>query len=397
MRVLLADDSRLVRHGVGNALREWGFEVLEAHDGLEAWAHLQQQPDIAIAVLDWQMPGLEGPEVCQRLRTLEQRAYIYTIMLTAQSDELGVSKAIELGADDYITKSAPLHELQARLKAARRIVLLQQRLIEDGRRLGRAQRMEALGNLAAGMAHELNTPVQYISHNTEFLHEEFSKLLSCLQDTTSKTLPACPDLAYLRTEIPATIAQTLQGLERVKQIINALRDFTSPAGSEWCSTEISRLVESSVTIAQNQWNEYATLALELPVGLPTCECIPQDLSQAILQIVLNAGQAIQRKVKGTTARGLITVRAECCEATLCITIEDNGIGIDPEIREQIFDPFFTNREVGSSLGTGLAFVHSAIVERHQGLIDVHSEVGVGTRVVLRLPLVRTQERELLPK
>jgi signal transduction histidine kinase len=156
-------------------------------------------------------------------------------------------------------------------------------------------------------------------------------------------------------------------------------------------------VESSVTIAQNQWNEYATLALELPVGLPTCECIPQDLSQAILQIVLNAGQAIQRKVKGTTARGLITVRAECCEATLCITIEDNGIGIDPEIREQIFDPFFTNREVGSSLGTGLAFVHSAIVERHQGLIDVHSEVGVGTRVVLRLPLVRTQERELLPK
>jgi len=384
MKILLADDSLLVRECIGSALREWGYTVEVAGSGDEALTRIREDADIQIAILDWQMPGLDGPEVCAKLREGEQSRYVYTIVLTAAADGQSIVEAMEQGADDYLLKAAPREELRARLKAASRIVELQLRLRQDAKRLAQAQRMESVGNLSAGMAHELNTPVQYISHNLEFITQELKKFLDCIAAHRIE-IPGL-DVPFLRSELMPACNETREGIERVKSILNALRDFSATSAQERAVVSVNELVSTASVLCRNEWHDVAELVLDLSPENPRCRCIPQDISQITLQLILNAAQAIQQKVGLSRERGRIGVATEVVSGKLRLSVSDSGCGIPDGIREKIFDPFFTTRTVGTGIGAGLSLIYSAAVERHRGTIDFESRIDVGTTFHITLPL-----------
>lgn len=384
MRILLADDSPVVRECIGNALRDWGYDTTVVNDGEQALARLRADSGLELAILDWQMPGLDGPEVCRRLREGEDSRYIYTIVLTAATDGQSITEAMNQGADDYLLKNAPRTELHARLKAARRIVELQQKLRSEAKRLAHAQRMESVGNLAAGMAHELNTPIQYISHNLEFITQEMSKVLEALK-ASGVTLSGV-DVPFLLAELIPSCRETREGIEKVKSILNALRDFSVHSSEERSIVSLNELVETAITLCRNEWNDKADLVLKLSDQAPRIRCIPQDVSQVALQLTMNAAQAIERRYHNEGEKGLIEVSTEVAGSSVRIKVHDTGCGIPVDIRDKIFDPFFTTKAVGSGIGAGLSLIHSAVVERHQGTIEFESEVDVGTTFVVTMPM-----------
>ena len=384
MRILLADDSEIVRRSIGSALEGWGFDVVCAADGTEALKHLLTDASLRIAILDWQMPGMDGPDVCARLRSADNSRYVYVLVLTAATDGQSVLEALNKGADDYMLKAAPRAELEARLKAGARIVELQQRLINDAQRLAQAQRMESVGNLASGISHELNTPIQYVSHNVEFVAEEIEKLVDHLN--RSPVLLPGVDIEFLGQELVPACRETLTGLSHIKSIVDAIRDFSSSSACERNVTSLNSLVSAASALCRNEWVDIAELKLELAPEEPLLMCIPQDIQQVALQLILNAIQAIQAR---PTPRGRSNERIQVCTALegelVRLSVSDTGCGIPEEIRSRVFDPFFSTREVGSGRGAGLALVYSAVVERHGGTISFDSQIGEGTVFHVVLP------------
>lgn len=277
------------------------------------------------------------------------------------------------------------------------------RLLE--RQLVQAQKLESIGQLAAGIAHEINTPIQYVGDNTRFLKEGFEdldRLVERYQDLARASRERAGveevlhrvietadeiDLDYLREEIPAAIEQSLEGVDRVAKIVRAMKEFSHPGNEEKTLTDINRAIENTVTVARNEWKYVADLDTKFDEVLPPVPCLPGELNQVILNMVVNAAHAIAEVVgDGANGKGNIFIRTRKEGEWAEIRIEDTGAGIPEEIRERIFDPFFTTKQVGRGTGQGLSIAHNVIVEKHGGTIDVDSEVGKGTTFIIRLPL-----------
>lgn len=267
-----------------------------------------------------------------------------------------------------------------------------------------AQKMESIGQLAAGIAHEINTPIQYIGDNVRFLEEgfvtlrglqaDFEQLLIC-----GKTGASCPetvanvkaameeaDLEYLLDEMPKAIAQSLDGIARVSHIVQAMKHFSHPGTTEKTLVDINRVIDSTVTVARNEWKYTADVITEFDPNLPLVPCLPGDFSQAILNLIVNAAHAIKDVVGDSGDKGHIVLSTRCSGAWTEIRIRDTGTGIPNSVRSRIFDPFFTTKEVGRGTGQGLSIAHSIIVEKHGGEISFETETGKGTTFLLRLPL-----------
>lgn len=269
-----------------------------------------------------------------------------------------------------------------------------------------SQKLEAVGQLAAGIAHEINTPVQFVGDNLNFLKEAFQDILSLatLLNAVTQDDPPTPaeakdllariqkkgeevDIEYLGQEIPQAIQQSLDGLQRVSRIVLAMREFSHPGEEGKINMDINKAIESTITLTRNEWKYSADLTTVLDPDLPTVKGHPADFNQALLNIIINATQAVQEKVKkeeGQKGRIEISTRQDGREIEICI--RDTGPGIPPEVRSRIFDPFFTTKEVGKGTGQGLAIVHNIIVQKHGGRINLETNVGEGTAFYLRLPL-----------
>jgi PAS domain S-box-containing protein len=292
---------------------------------------------------------------------------------------------------------------------ARRGALLLGREITDQKtlesQLVQAQKLEAIGQLAAGIAHEINTPSQYVGDNTRFLKDGFASLLDVLgkqaalleaaaegraTDTLIREVREAveaADLGYLTEEIPAAIQQSLEGLGRITRIVSAMKEFSHPGADTKTPVDVNRTIESTVTVARNEWKYVATMELDLDPALPAVCCLPSELNQVILNIVVNAADAIREATgEGADGTGTIRIRTRRDGPWAEIRISDTGRGIPAEIRDRVFDPFFTTKEVGKGTGQGLAIAHSVIVDKHDGTITVESEPGAGTCFVLRLPI-----------
>jgi two-component system, NtrC family, sensor kinase len=271
--------------------------------------------------------------------------------------------------------------------------------------LRHAQKMESIGQLAAGIAHEINTPTQYIGDNTQFVQDAFRDLTVLLeaqgrlleaakQGAISAELvaeveaaAAAADVEYLSEEIPKAIEQSLHGVQRVSKIVGAMKEFSHPGTGEKSAVDLNRAIESTLTVATNEWKYVADVVLDLDAGLPPVVCLPGEFNQVILNIVVNASHAIGDVVgDGSKGKGTITVITRQDGDDVEIRICDSGTGMPDHIRARIFDPFFTTKEVGRGTGQGLAIAHSVIVDKHGGTIHVESEVGKGTTFVLRLPI-----------
>jgi signal transduction histidine kinase len=278
------------------------------------------------------------------------------------------------------------------------------RLLES--QLAQAQKLEAIGQLAAGIAHEINTPTQYVNDNTRFLQEAFHDLAtlmnqyeavcqavqtSCPTDAhlrAVETLAADIDAPYLRDEIPLAIQQSLEGLERIATIVRAMKDFSHPGGEDQVSADLNKAIESTITVARNEWKYVADMVVDFDPDLPDVPCFIGDINQVILNIMVNAAHAIGDLVAaGKLSKGTITVQTRHIDDAVEIRIKDTGGGIPDAIQNKIFDPFFTTKAVGRGTGQGLAIAHGVVVEKHGGTISFETEIGCGSTFIIRLPLV----------
>ncbi|MGP8199282.1 MAG: ATP-binding protein [Limisphaerales bacterium] len=270
--------------------------------------------------------------------------------------------------------------------------------------LRQAQKLEAVGQLAAGIAHEINTPIQYVGDNIHFIEESFAALTGLLQDfkklaaavrsntVTQEVLSAVEtsmqkaDLDYLSKEIPLAVQQSLQGVAHVSRIVNAMKEFSHPGGKEKESLDLNHAIEMTVTVARNEWKYVAGMETDFAPELPPVPCLPGEFNQVILNLIVNAAHAIGdvvKKVEGS--KGTIRVSTRLDGDWVEIRVSDTGTGIAEEIRHRIFDPFFTTKGVGKGTGQGLAIARSVIVDKHGGTLTFESEVGRGTTFIIRLP------------
>ena len=271
--------------------------------------------------------------------------------------------------------------------------------------LAQAQKLESIGQLAAGIAHEINTPTQFVGDNTRFLQTAFSDLHELLGHyealfaaakggaidaallTGIEAAREAADLEYLCDEIPQAITQSLEGIARVTNIVRAMKDFSHPGGREKQTVDLNKAIESTATVARNEWKYVADLVTDLDPDLPAVSCWVADFNQVILNMIVNAAHAIRDVVgEDTEGKGCITIATRRIGEFAEIRISDSGTGIPAKIRSKIFDPFFTTKDVGKGTGQGLAIAHSVVVEKHGGQIDLESTVGEGTTFIIRLPL-----------
>lgn len=267
--------------------------------------------------------------------------------------------------------------------------------------LRQAQKLEAIGQLAAGIAHEINTPIQYIGDNNVFLNDSFQELFGFFA-TLKSTLDAegpmdkealrraidAVDLDYFEDEIPKAIRQSLDGVARVSRIVSAMKEFSHPGTEAQERIDLNRAIENTLTVSRNEWKYVAELHTDLDPGLPLVPCFPGELNQVVLNLVVNAAHAIADATGGMDSghKGLIRVSTRIEGSDVVIRVSDNGSGIPEAIRARVFEPFFTTKPVGKGTGQGLAITHSVIVDKHGGKIELESELGKGTTFILRLPL-----------
>ncbi|WP_246120052.1 sensor histidine kinase [Blastopirellula retiformator] len=267
-----------------------------------------------------------------------------------------------------------------------------------------AQRMESAGELAAGIAHEINTPIQYVCDNAQYLDRSIVELTNFFEQVAAlaETTPANPPTAELMdqfrrealdgdweffiAEAPLAVKQVLEGAESVAKIVRAMKEFSHPGLEEQAAVDLNHALQSTLTISRNQWDDVAEVITEFDDSLPLVNCFPCDLNQAFLNIIMNAVYAIRKAADPRDDRkGTISIRTRYTNDWVEIHICDDGVGIPEEIREKIFDPFFTTKEIGEGTGQGLAIVRSIVVGKHRGEIECDSKVGAGASFTLRLP------------
>lgn len=523
MQILVADDDPVFQMLLTQMLGEWGYDVLVATDGNEAWEQVRSQGGPRLAIVDWVMPGLDGLEVCRRVRAERKNDYVYILLMTAKNKTSDLLTVMEAGADDYVTKPFDPEELRLRLRAGCRVLESEERYrviaqsASDGivtadetgriqfandaaaaifgfsdcellwrdfeslapgylecfarcggsanspeapielvgkhktgremplevslsecvqgpqnhrltlvirdvterkrteRQLAQSQRLESIGQLAAGIAHEINTPIQYVGDNIHFLSDSFQGLSALLaiyrevegsaqngsvvpglRDRTTRLAEEI-DVDYLQAEIPKAIQQSLEGVKRVAEIVGAMKELSHPGTSAKCAVDLNHLIGNTILVSKHAWKLVAEVSTDFDPDLPTVQCIAGDLSQVILNLIVNAADAIADSIKDKGgAKGQIGISTRRCGAWVEIRVSDSGTGIPESIQPRIFDPFFTTKDVGKGTGQGLAIAHAIITQKHQGTIQFETQKGAGTTFVIRLLIEGLESRSVEP-
>jgi signal transduction histidine kinase len=274
--------------------------------------------------------------------------------------------------------------------------------------LAHAQKMESIGQLAAGVAHEINTPNQYIGDNIRFLEESFSSVHEAIdayralheEVLSTETHPELAgrvtetiertDLEFVLEEVPRSVTQALEGVDRVASIVRAMKEFSHPGQEAVTTVDLNRVVDSTVTVARNEWKDVSTVEMDLDPHLPQIEGHPGALGQVVLNLIINAVHAIKDRFDNEP-QGLIRIATHCVGDWVELTISDNGCGIPEHAQSRIFEPFYTTKDIGLGTGQGLAISHGVICEKHGGHIEFTTEVNVGTTFTLRLPTQESKE------
>lgn len=271
-----------------------------------------------------------------------------------------------------------------------------------------AQKLEAIGSLAAGIAHEINTPIQYVADNTKFLmeaagaigrvHASLDALVTALQqgDDPGPALAALietqdeSDFAFLMEEVPSALEQTLEGVQRVAEIVRAMKDFAHPGLEGKNAVDLNRALETTGAVSRNEWKYIADLEFELDESLPMVPALSGPLNQAFLILIVNAAQAIG-DAQSEGERGTIRVSTSHSDEWAEVRVSDSGPGVPDHIIDRIFDPFFTTKEVGKGSGQGLSIARSVVTEQHGGSLE-YDPSGPGATFVIRLPLREPEEQ-----
>lgn len=271
--------------------------------------------------------------------------------------------------------------------------------------VAQGQKLKSIGQLAAGIAHEINTPIQYIGDNAHFLQTSFQDLMvvfnmytqlgeavklgrpTTVQVNEIETAIKKIDLPFLISEIPLAIEQSLDGIQRVSEIVRSMKEFSHPGVTHKTAFNINKGLQSTITVARNEWKYVADVETDLSPNMPSVYCLPGEINQVFLNIIINAAHAIGEKIqKSGGQKGNITITTRSENDWVEIRIKDNGPGIPEHVRQHIFEPFFTTKEVGKGTGQGLAIAYNVVEVKHGGKLSFESRIGEGTTFIIRLPV-----------
>lgn len=392
VRVLLVDDQAIVAEALRQTLADEADIILEycADPDLAEKAIREFQPTVVLQ--DLVLPGTSGIEVTKRLRLLPEFLDLPVILLSTTDDAQTKYQAFMAGANDYVVKFPEKYELLGRLRYHSRAYRNAVEKIKAERLLSQRSRLESLGNLSAGIAHEINTPLQYISSNLNFLNSSFQAIERTLEafatlvpSTEFKKIDEQEDLAFIREELGQAVDQSLEGARQITRIVRAMNVFAHPGSDEHAPIDLNMLIEDVITVTRNQWREVATVEIKLPQSPLQVFGSRGGISQVLLNLVINAAQALQDRRGEKGAPGRIVVSASEEAGFAVINVTDNAGGIPEHVRERIFEPFFTTKEVGKGSGQGLAIARSIVVDVHKGKLEFSVEEGVGTTFTITLP------------
>lgn len=412
MKILIADDDLTSRLVLATTLQGMGHTVVAVENGRLAWERWQSEA-FALLISDWQMPDLDGLALCQQIRSTEREHYTCVILLTSKEGKGSQLDGMAAGADDFITKPFDEKLLAARLCVAERMLALHdalrtetaavvernahlealnQKLAAAQSQLMQSEKMASVGLLAAGVAHEINNPIAFVHANFATLKDylgEFFQVLGAYEEL-ERALPnehpallpirafkQSSDLAFLQQDTSALLAETLEGVLRIKKIVQDLKDFSHPDEPEWQRVDLHRCLDSTLNIVAPEL-KYKVQLVKRYGTLPNIYCLPFQLNQVFMNLLINAAQAI-------AVNGTITITTGVDGPMAWVTIRDTGAGIAAEHINRVFDPFFTTKPIGIGTGLGLS-VSYGIVQRHGGTIVVDSVVGDGTAFTVRLPM-----------
>ncbi|TAN68956.1 MAG: response regulator [Methylobacter sp.] len=388
------------------------YEILTATSGELTLQLANGAPKPDLILLDVMMPGMDGYETLSHLKTNPHTQDIPVIFVTGLSSDIDEERGLQLGAADYIYKPYHLSILLARirtqleLKKARDWLKNQNAFLEAEleRRhqenqqvhlqLLQSEKLAAIGQLAAGIAHEINNPIGFVNSNLNTLNAYLCDIFTVLDadDALIAGSPITPDalqkllelkqqknIDYLRSDIPELIAESQEGLSRVRNIIQDLKDFSHAKSNDWELSDLHKGIDLTLNIICNELKYHCTVHKEYG-DIPKIVCLPSQLNQVFMNLLINAAQAIETK-------GDITIRTGHNAKEVWVEISDNGKGIDPEHLTHLFEPFFTTKPIGKGTGLGLS-ISQNIVCKHGGRIEVSSKVGLGSTFQVWLPIRR---------
>ncbi len=401
--ILVAEDSRPAREHLVKTLEALGHVVVsQAQNGAEAISQVERLvPDLFVC--DYSMPILDGLQALKVLRRKWSPAQLPILMLTGTHSVNDKVAAFGFGANDYVTKPVHPEELLARVRAqlALKFAIGQNQAARD--RLMQASKLQTVGRLAAGLAHEMNTPAQYVSDNLQFLLKAMVGVQEVLaplgqwaagEDGPTEELMQRVRQAWKKQRMdfvlqqtPAALAQSLEGIERIAGLISELKQFTGMGAEDGrVMASLNDAIGNAVSVSRGDWQAVAEVTLDLEPGLPPVALHVAEFKQVMLNLVYNSVQAFRGDFGGAPRGGRIEIASSTRGSGVEVSVVDDGPGIDAKIRGQVFDPFYTTKEVGGGTGQGLAVGYDVIVNRHGGTLTCQESGSGGACFKIWLPI-----------
>ncbi len=405
---LIVDKHRSTRRALCKTLDKLGYRCTAAKNGSEA-LQLFQKREFRLVITDWQISVNRGEELLCQIRNVNKPRYVYVILTADPEGKSEVMSRLDLGADDYLIKPVDPIDLAARGKIAQRILQLEDGQKRDHLKLLRAQKMASVGQLAAGVAHEINTPTGFVSSNLGTLSEYqrelrglinlYRDVMRGIRDTNDRkalpptlakgvdkvdSLESKLDLDFLLKDMSDVIGECRSGTEKIGEIVHNLTDFSDPLKSPFQAVNLNDCIDATLNVIGQDLPDGIDLQYR-PGNIPTIPGSPGHLNIALLNILTNAIQAVGKK-------GQVTIETSHVRDRVVILITDTGPGMSDDLVSRIFDPFFTTREPGSGRGLGLNVAYN-ILEEHGGTLDVNSTSSQGTIFAIQLPVDAPQPKE----
>lgn len=393
--VLVVDDNPTNLKVLLNVLEDEQLRVRIAKSGEDALQKLQRSlPDVIL--LDVQMPGIDGFETCRQIKANPATEPIPVIFMTALNAVESKVQGLKIGAVDYITKPFQQEEVLARIDVHLRLRKTQLQLLQTSRQA-------AIGQLAAGVAHEINNPISFIYGNLKHTQDYVTQLLEVIaayeeqgQFASLETDDDELDLDFIRQDIPELMQSMLNGTQRIKELVGSLQNFSRLNEAEWKTAQVTDGIESGLVLLSDRLRPQTSTVPEIQIIkdyalAPLIPCYPALLNEALMHLMINGIESLEAKLiqvgnaLSFQPQLTLTTHINIEQNILLITVQDNGIGIPLPVQEQMFDQFFTTKKQGQSMGLGLPICRQIIEQKHQGKLTYASQPGVGSRFTIQLP------------
>lgn len=404
VKILVVEDNKFLLKTILTFLDSYGYEISTATNGIEGLEKLTKT-HFDIVISDIRMPEMDGMQLLAQIKEMSIQTEV--VIITAHSEEYSYVEVIDSGAIDFIAKPFTRNEFKAKIQRVvrevqiqnelRRSIELQKKREQEKEKmqtiLNQQEKMACVGQLAAGVAHEINNPTGFILSNLKSLKKYFAKIIDYTNDSAACSNPEELQrlrirkklkIDYMLEDIPDLIDESIDGGNRIRDIVQNLKCFSRVENCKPEDFHVNDCIENTLKII---WNElkYKVEIVKEYGELPIIKCHPQELSQVFMNLLVNASHAIEK-------HGNVTIKTWSDDRNIFIAISDTGCGISQENIPKLFEPFFTTKEVGKGTGLGLSISHK-IVKKHNGRIDVESEIGKGTTFTVVLPLTTDLPKE----